>query len=73
MRGKVCIYPLDYHLLVDTAALLLRRTAGVPLLQQSHLVQREFGEVAFGPHLHWEMFIGGVQVDPLQWTRQSFP
>jgi len=28
---------------------------------------------ANGPHLHWEMFIGGVQVDPLQWTRQSFP
>ncbi len=26
-----------------------------------------------GPHLHWEMFIGGVQVDPLQWTRQTFP
>ncbi|MBE2193713.1 MAG: LysM peptidoglycan-binding domain-containing protein [Anaerolinea sp.] len=26
-----------------------------------------------GPHLHWEMFVGGVQVDPLQWTRQSFP
>ncbi len=28
---------------------------------------------ATGPHLHWEMFVGGVQVDPLQWTRQSFP
>jgi murein DD-endopeptidase MepM/ murein hydrolase activator NlpD len=26
-----------------------------------------------GPHLHWEMFVGGVQVDPLQWTRQAFP
>jgi murein DD-endopeptidase MepM/ murein hydrolase activator NlpD len=26
-----------------------------------------------GPHLHWELFIGGVQVDPLQWVRQSFP
>jgi murein DD-endopeptidase MepM/ murein hydrolase activator NlpD len=26
-----------------------------------------------GPHLHWELFVGGVQVDPLQWTRQSFP
>jgi murein DD-endopeptidase MepM/ murein hydrolase activator NlpD len=29
--------------------------------------------LATGPHLHWEMFVGGVQVDPLQWTRQSFP
>jgi len=26
-----------------------------------------------GPHLHWEVFVGGVQVDPLQWVRQSFP
>jgi murein DD-endopeptidase MepM/ murein hydrolase activator NlpD len=26
-----------------------------------------------GPHLHWELFVQGVQVDPLQWTRQSFP
>lgn len=25
-----------------------------------------------GPHLHWELFIGGIQVDPLQWVRQSF-
>lgn len=28
---------------------------------------------ATGPHLHWEMFVGTVQVDPLQWVRQSFP
>lgn len=26
-----------------------------------------------GPHLHWEMWVGGVQVDPMQWVRQSFP
>jgi len=26
-----------------------------------------------GPHLHWEMQVHGVPVDPLQWTRQSFP
>ncbi len=26
-----------------------------------------------GPHLHWEMIVGDVQVDPLQWTRLSFP
>jgi len=22
-----------------------------------------------GPHLHWELFVNGVQVDPLQWVR----
>ena len=26
-----------------------------------------------GPHLHWEVFVNAVQVDPLQWTRQAFP
>lgn len=26
-----------------------------------------------GPHLHWEVFVGGVQVDPLDWLEQEFP
>ena len=26
-----------------------------------------------GPHLHWEIRVGSVYVDPLQWTRQVFP
>ena len=26
-----------------------------------------------GPHLHWEMLVGGVQVDPLDWLTQVFP
>ena len=26
-----------------------------------------------GPHLHWEMRVLGVPVDPVQWTRQEFP
>jgi murein DD-endopeptidase MepM/ murein hydrolase activator NlpD len=24
-----------------------------------------------GPHLHWEMRVGGVAVDPLEWTRRA--
>jgi murein DD-endopeptidase MepM/ murein hydrolase activator NlpD len=26
-----------------------------------------------GPHLHWEVWAGGVQVDPLEWLSQEFP
>jgi murein DD-endopeptidase MepM/ murein hydrolase activator NlpD len=26
-----------------------------------------------GPHLHWEVWVGGIQVDPLDWLRQSYP
>lgn len=25
-----------------------------------------------GPHLHWEVLVWGVNVDPLQWTRERF-
>lgn len=26
-----------------------------------------------GPHLHWELWAGGVQVDPLDWLLQAYP
>jgi len=26
-----------------------------------------------GPHLHWEVWVGGIQVDPLDWLRKEFP
>lgn len=26
-----------------------------------------------GPHLHWEIRIGQINVNPVQWTRQGFP
>jgi murein DD-endopeptidase MepM/ murein hydrolase activator NlpD len=28
---------------------------------------------AEGPHLHWEVWAGGVQVDPLDWLKQAYP
>jgi hypothetical protein len=27
---------------------------------------------ATGEHLHWEMVVNGIQVDPMQWTKQNF-
>ncbi len=26
-----------------------------------------------GPHLHWEIWVGGVQVDPLDWLKNTYP
>jgi murein DD-endopeptidase MepM/ murein hydrolase activator NlpD len=26
-----------------------------------------------GPHMHWEVWVGGVQVNPLQWLEEEFP
>lgn len=26
-----------------------------------------------GPHLHWDLWVGGVQVDPLEWLNYLFP
>jgi len=32
----------------------------------------ETGRVT-GPHLHWEVIVGGVQVDPLDWLERVYP
>jgi len=26
-----------------------------------------------GPHLHWELWVGGANVDPLEWTKRDVP
>ncbi len=26
-----------------------------------------------GPHLHWEVWVGGVPVNPMEWVQQAFP
>ena len=43
-------------------------------VERGQLIGRvgEDGRVS-GPHLHWEVIVGGVQVDPLQWLRREFP
>lgn len=43
-------------------------------VEEGQLIGRvgETGRVS-GPHLHWEVIVGGVQVDPLQWLAREFP
>lgn len=26
-----------------------------------------------GPHLHWEVWVGGIQVDPTEWLKKAYP
>jgi murein DD-endopeptidase MepM/ murein hydrolase activator NlpD len=26
-----------------------------------------------GPHLHWELWVAGANVDPLEWTQRDIP
>jgi murein DD-endopeptidase MepM/ murein hydrolase activator NlpD len=26
-----------------------------------------------GPHLHWELWVDGANVDPVEWTHRAFP
>jgi murein DD-endopeptidase MepM/ murein hydrolase activator NlpD len=43
-------------------------------VEKGQLIGRvgETGRVS-GPHLHFEVIVGGVQVDPLQWLGREFP
>jgi murein DD-endopeptidase MepM/ murein hydrolase activator NlpD len=43
-------------------------------VEKGQLIGRvgETGRVS-GPHLHWEVIVGKVQVDPLQWLSREFP
>ncbi len=43
-------------------------------VRQGQLVAKIGGTgLATGPHLHWDVRVRGLNVDPLQWTRRVFP
>jgi murein DD-endopeptidase MepM/ murein hydrolase activator NlpD len=62
--GVVSAY---YHLDGITAAVGQTVAAGAPLGRLGST------GLATGPHLHWELRVGGVPVSPQQWTEQQFP
>jgi murein DD-endopeptidase MepM/ murein hydrolase activator NlpD len=73
-RGKVLI--LDHGAGVYTTYAHLQRvdvdpgqevSAGQPI---AHVGTSGFST---GPHLHWELWVNGADVDPLEWTKRAFP
>jgi murein DD-endopeptidase MepM/ murein hydrolase activator NlpD len=74
IRGKVVI--LDHGLGVYTGFWHLSEinvSVGQPVEKGEVVGLVGNSGLSSGPHLHWEMRVGGVPVDPLQWTRRAFP
>ena len=74
VRGQVVI--LDHGLGVFTGFWHLSQidvTAGQTVAKGELVGQVGNTGLSTGPHLHWEMRVAGVPVDPFQWTRQEFP
>ncbi len=74
VRGKVVI--LDHGLGVFTGFWHLSQievTAGQVVSKGQVVGLVGNSGLSTGPHLHWEMRVLGVPVDPFQWTRRAFP
>ena len=74
VRGRVVIidhglgvYSSYYHLAEITVEAEQKVERGDPIGKVGST------GLSTGSHLHWEIRVGGVYVDPLQWTRQAFP
>jgi murein DD-endopeptidase MepM/ murein hydrolase activator NlpD len=74
VRGKAVI--IDHGLGVFTAFWHLSQidvTAGQQVGKADVIGLVGNTGLSTGPHLHWEMQVHSVPVNPLQWTRRSFP
>ena len=74
MRGKVVI--IDHGLGVFSSYYHLSEMAveAGQEVERGHPVGKVGSTgLSTGSHLHWEIRVGGVYVDPLRWTQQAFP
>jgi murein DD-endopeptidase MepM/ murein hydrolase activator NlpD len=74
VRGSVVV--LDHGLGVMTTYAHLSRVdvrVGQEVQRGEPLARVGSTGLSTGPHLHWELRVGGVHVDALEWTEQSFP
>ena len=73
-RGNIVI--LDHGAGVySTYAHLQQATVAVGDDVKAGQVIARVGTTGFstGPHLHWEVWVNGANVDPLDWTHHSYP
>ena len=74
VRGNTTI--IDHGLSVYSALLHQEEiyvSVGEVVLAGQHIGKIGATGLVTGPHLHWEMYVGGVKVDPLQWTHFVLP
>jgi murein DD-endopeptidase MepM/ murein hydrolase activator NlpD len=74
LRGKVIVldhgagvYTLYAHLSEWLAEVGLEVTQGQPIAKVGST------GLSTGPHLHWELWVNGVSVDPVEWTEREVP
>lgn len=47
--------------------------SGDPVARGQPVARVGSSGLSTGPHLHWELWVGGANVDPIPWTERAFP
>ena len=73
LRGKVAI--LDHGLGVFTTyAHLSEIDVQVgQIVERGQAFAKVGSTVSTGPHLHWELWVRGANVNPIEWTERDMP
>jgi murein DD-endopeptidase MepM/ murein hydrolase activator NlpD len=74
VRGNVVFIDHGWGILTGYWHLSSIEVAVGQYVEQGDLIARVGNTgLSTGAHLHWEMWIGGISVDALQWLEESFP